>query len=443
MRSLRTTAGVMLIALALAPGAARAHGREPSLGLVAFDPTDPDHVVVRTTWGFITTHDHGETFTWQCAAGVPFDRTREDPSLAATRSGAMLASTFDGLFRSDPNQCAWSAPETAPQGAFVTDVVTDPTDLDVAYAIVSPGATPDAIHRSDDEGLTWSEIAQPHPDALTDRVRVAPSDAARLYTSGVIPRSDTAPRIGVVLRSDDRGATWRSFEIPLVDTERTIHLLGVDPTSPDRVFARVLRPVADTTPERLLLSEDGGETWVSVLEILEIVGFAIASDGVTAWAGSWDGGLHRSVDGGRTWSVLDAELRVRCLAWREAATAPGELWVCADGFTRGFALGLSEDRGDTIAPLWIYWDVVNDVGCDPTTPVGQLCPMYWPDLATDLQLDGAVAPDGGVPSEMDGGVAPVDRPGGCGCATAGAGAGPGAVLVPILALLAYARRRRS
>jgi len=34
--------------------------------------------------------------------------------------------------------------------------------------------------------------------------------------------------------------------------------------------------VTDETPERLLLSEDGGETWRSVLEILEIVGGAEA-----------------------------------------------------------------------------------------------------------------------------------------------------------------------
>lgn len=432
----------LALVLLLVPAVARAHGREPSLGAIAFDPTDPDHVVVRTTWGFITTRDHGETFTWQCANAVPFDRTREDPSIAFTASGVLLASTFDGIERSDATQCAWSAPPTAPSGAFVTDVIADPTDLTVAWAIESPGATPDAIHRSIDEGAIWSSVALPHPSALTDRLRVAPSDGMRVYTSGVIPRTDTEPRIGVVLRSDDRGETWRAIQIPLFDMERTVHLLGVDPTDADRVFARVVRPVADTTPERVLMSEDGGDTWTTVLEALEVVGFAISSDGTTAWAGSWDGGLSRSSDGGRTWSVLDAELRVRCLAWREAASPAGELWVCADGFTRGFALGLSGDGGETIAPLWVYWDVVNETGCDPSTQVGSLCPMFWPDLVTDLQLDAAIAPDGGISPGMDGSVGPAPG-GGCGCSAAGAPRAPSSLALLASALfLANARRRR-
>lgn len=439
-------AGLSLALLAPAPRA-HAHGREPSLGHIAFHPTDRDHIVVRATWGFITTRDGGETWTWQCADAVPFDRTREDPGLAFFPSGSLVASTFDGLFRSDPAQCAWGAVEGTPT-AFFTDVGIDPTTATSGWAISSPGATPDVVHRSDDEGLTWSEVAMPHPRALTDRIRVAPSDPMRIYTSGVVPRTKDVERIGMVLRSDDRGATFRALPIPLVGEERTIHVLGVDPTSADRVFARAVRRVTDEVPERLLLSEDGGETWVTVLDLLEIVGFAISEDGTTVWAGSWDGGLYRSTDGGLTFAALDPALRIRCLAQR-----PGELWICADDFVAGFALARSSDGGETIEPVWAFDDVVNDVGCPAETPLGTLCPMYWPDLAYDLQLDGAVPPDGSL---LDGGVVRTDADvdagsgegggGGCACSAApGTGGGSsslGALAVGVALLLSNARARR-
>lgn len=426
----------MLASLALAPSGALAHGRVPSLAQIAFHPSDPDHVVIAATWGFITTRDGGETWTWQCADAVFFDRSREDPSIAMFESDALLAGTYDGIRRSDEAQCGWATPATAPDQVFTTDVIRDPTDARVAWTIASSGTEPDVVLRSDDEGLTWVAVAEPHESALTDRIRVAPGDPTRIYTSGVIPRTDTEPRRGLVLRSEDRGETFRAIEVPLVDGELTVHVLGVDPTDADRVFARVTRSLADETPERLLLSEDGGETWRAVLEILEIVGLAIAEDGSEVWAGSWDGGLHRSSDGGLTWEALDPLLRVRCLAHR-----PGELWVCADDLSSSFALARSSDGGETLEPIWSFGELTPDVGCPASTDVGTRCPMFWPDMVFDLQLDAGVPLDGAMPADAGTGGG---EGGGGGCACR---AGPGASRAPawslaLLALAALFVRRR-
>lgn len=444
-RSPTNTLALVAVLSIVAPGSrALAHGREPALGHVELDPRDHAHVVVRATWGFVTTRDEGETWSWQCADAVPFDGTREDPGLAMFASGAMVAATFDGLYRSDARACSWGAVAGTPV-AYFTDVIRDPADPSIGWALASPGTVPDSVYRSDDEGVTWSVTTQPHASALTDRIRVAPSDPTRVYTSGVVPRTDTEARVGMVLRSDDRAMSFRALPIELVGEERTIHVLGIDPMDADRVFARAVRRVTDDVPERLLLSEDGGETWRTVLEMLEIVGFAISPDGATVWAGSWDGGFSRSVDRGRTFAPLDPALRVRCLAARA-----GELWVCADGFVSGFAIARSTDDGETLEPLWAFHDVVDDVGCPPETPVGRLCPMYWPDLTYDLQLDGAVPPDGAL---LDGGTSPMDAggdpPGGggtCSCRVAGsatrAGAPPAlAAIVSVLAALSNAARR--
>jgi photosystem II stability/assembly factor-like uncharacterized protein len=375
----------------------RAHGVPAAVGQIAFDPRDPAHVVVRATWGLLMTRDGGRSWTWQCAAAVPFDGMREEPTIAVVPSGAVLAATFEGLVRTDPSGCRWYAPATAPRDAYVTDLALDPSAEGVVWCIESPGTRPDAIYRSDDEGNSWSRIAAPHERALTDRIRIAPSRPARLYTSGVIPRTDTEPRRGVVLRSDDRGASWTLLPVALLEGERTVFLLGIDPTDADRLLVRAVRGPTDARPERILRSEDGGLTWASVLEIGSVGGFAMSEDGRTVWVGNRLGGLFRSRDGGRTFELLDPALRVRCLAYR-----PGELWVCADGFAHEFAIAVSRDAGDTLEPLWSFADVENDLGCPAETPVGTICPAYWADLLNDLMLDGGWGPDGGLPSDGGG-----------------------------------------
>jgi photosystem II stability/assembly factor-like uncharacterized protein len=435
-----------LVALATVPRVARAHGRETALGQIAFHPTDRDHIVIRTTWGFLTTRDGGTTWTWQCADAVFFDRASEDPSIALLPSRSLLAATFDGIARSDGLGCDWDVPSTAPADSFVTDVIRDPGDPRIAWAIQSPGARPDAVWRSDDEGASWAQVAEPDPAALTDRIRIAPGDPMRIYTSGVIPRTPTVPRRGVFLRSDDRGATWLVRDVELLEGELTIHVQVIDPADPDRVLARTVRRVTDELPERMILTEDGGTTWRTVHEMREIVGVAMSGDGSTVWVGGWDGGFSRSTDRGATFASLDAALRARCLAWRPGDTEAGELWVCTEGFARGSALSRSTDRGDTLEPIWRYTDIVDRSGCPATSDVGTMCPGLWPDVAYDLMLDGAVPPiDAGVfdAATSDGGV--VAGGGGCTCRVAGAsGAGrPTSLLLAGGALIAGGARSRA
>lgn len=393
----------LLIAMGMS-SRALAHGRESSLGLIVFHPTDPNHIVARGTWGFVTSRDGGETWTWQCADAVPFDRLREDPSIDFFSSGTLIAATFDGIFRSDPAECEWMLAAGTMRSSYVTDLSVDPSDPGVAWAISSPGSSPDAVYRSDDEGSSWTLVGMPHPNALTDRIRRAPSDPMRIYTSGVLPEMSGAPRVGMVLRSDDRGASFRALPIELLTGERTVHLLGIDPMNADRIFVRVTRRVTDVVPERLLMSEDGGTTWTTVLEMLEIVGFAMSEDGQNLWAGSWDGGLYRSTDRGLSFEALDPALRIRCLAHR-----PGELWLCLDGLVEDVAIARSSDGGETIEPIWAFDDVQNDVGCPSDTTVGELCPMFWSDLVADLQLSNL--PDAGMT---------MSRPKNCACEAVGA-----------------------
>lgn len=448
--------GALALALALAlPAHALAHGRQPSLGQVAFDPVDPSHLVIRGTWAFLTTHDTGATYTWTCARAIDYDRTIEDPRIAVLASGRVLAGTFGGLSRSDAMGCSYTLDDDAAiAGLLVIDVANDPFDPRSAWVATSPGDRPNTILHTADEGATFELRGTFAPGVLLERVVPAPSDAMRVYASGVALATTTEPRHAYVWASSDGGRTYAQTEIPLVDVtrtdygERNVHVDAVDPTDADVVFAHTVRRTTDMMDERLLRSDDGGLTFSMVVSMPEITGVAISEDGQHVWAGSWYGGFYRSDDGGVTFDTLDASLRVRCLSYR-----PGELWICTDDVTGPFALGLSTDLGTTIEPLWTFRDSVNDTGCPLCSQVGGICPSYWPDVEFDLGLptatdalpadpDASVScVDGALPDAgamMDGGVAPAPSPS-CGCRTT---VGSPSHALGALALVVVARGRR-
>ena len=121
---------VLAAALAI-PQSARAHGRQPSLGHVAFDPVDATHLVVRGTWAFLTTRNEASSFTWTCARAIGYDREIEDPRIVVLASGRVLASTFRGLARSDPTGCSY---------ALVTDPALNGLLVRMLHALLAPPA---------------------------------------------------------------------------------------------------------------------------------------------------------------------------------------------------------------------------------------------------------------------------------------------------------------
>jgi MYXO-CTERM domain-containing protein len=463
----------LLCAVPLVPAVARAHGRQPSLGQIAFDPSDPQHLVIRGTWAFLTSRDDGAHYTWTCALAVGYDRTIEDPRVAVLASGRVLAGTFDGLSRSDPSGCSYElVTDPAVAGLLVIDVVRDPAVPSSVWVATSPGDRPNTILFSTDEGATFETRGSFPMGTLIERVVVAPSDPSRVYVSGVTLRTTSDPRRGYVWRSTDGGRTFMATEIPLIDVDRTdygernVHVMAVDPTNPDVVFARTVRRTTDNMVERLLRSEDGGATFHEVAAMGEITGVVVSDDGTHVWAGSWYatdasmgvvGGLHRSDDRGQTFSALDPTLAVRCLAYRT-----GELWVCTDDVAGPFALGRSTDLGQTLTPLWTFSDATNDVGCGTCSQVGTLCPAYWPDVEFDLGLPTSTTdalppdPDASIPASCtDGGGeldaafdAGIDAASGpapranCGCSAASRTTPGWSWMLAALVLLARRRRPR-
>ncbi|MCA9604653.1 MAG: hypothetical protein KC619_03600 [Myxococcales bacterium] len=469
---MRTLVAGLLVVM-LAPATALAHGRPPFFGDVAFHPTDPGFIVVRATWGLAVTEDGGASWRWICAAATGADPTREDPPIVVTPDGSILVGTFAGLARSTSDHCAFDRPE-ALDDHFVIDIAQEASAPGTIWAISTSGAEPDELFRSDDQGRTFARVGAPVDDVLLERVLVAPSDPMRVYLSGAIPimtiaydggAPDGGPtmteRRGYLLRSTDRGETFERIEVPLVEEERNVHLLAIDPTDPDRLLVRMTRRTVDVRPERVLLTEDAGDSWTEVASGQQISGAVFSADGSRAWiTARVIDGLFRSDDGGRSFSQIQ-RMSMPCIGRRG-----DELFTCVDQLTDGFALGRSTDGGDTLEPILHFEDIYEMVACDECTQVGHGCPEWFVDIAYDMRLDAGVGAsvDGGIsgaprdagpiPSEcggMDASVPPpmdagVDAgpgeapPGDCGCGVDGRPTSGLGLLIGLLALGLVRRR---
>ncbi|MCC6641623.1 MAG: hypothetical protein IT386_10735, partial [Deltaproteobacteria bacterium] len=163
--------------------------------------------------------------------------------------------------------------------------------------------------------------------------------------------------------------------------------------------------------------------------------------------------------GGRTFTPQMLDLAIRCLVARE-----GELWVCADNYSDGFAIGLSTDGGETFEPRFVYEELAGQVACEADTRSAEVCPVVWRAIVDIFGLDAGPTPpiDGGGsdagssrdarPPAMDGArdasasdafVNPRAPDDGCDCSAAGSGRRGTTLLVLLLGLFLWRIRSRS
>jgi photosystem II stability/assembly factor-like uncharacterized protein len=248
---------------------------------VAFDPIDPQRILVGTGYGskFYESADAGATWN-PLDTGLHFDgdgvSTLTFGPIGEIHAG--LARGGNGRWVRSNGTSSWSVlPTSGVSGGHAMSVATHPSNAETLW-----GAGLFALHRSEDRGLSWEPLAEirllgirvdrTHPQRLyarrwteVDLVRsvdggrtwalsldvrgvigleISPSDSSILYAwTGGDP--------AVFYRSADAGSTWSNQG----ETPGDIPLQGiaVDPLNPNRIFAATL--------EGLHRSEDGGASW--------------------------------------------------------------------------------------------------------------------------------------------------------------------------------------
>lgn len=349
--------------------------------------------------------------------------TSERPSLISLPGGKLLVGTSSGLRTSSNQGCSWSGVEPF-ASTSVPELVRDPHAPERFYLAAYSGEEPDkgGVYVSEDSGQSWQRLLPADQRDYVRSIRIAPSDAKRIYASGQ-SWDEMGKYTHYLGRSNDAGKTWERTPFALAQDELELDLYAVHPKNADVLTARAGNREPTTTPERLLVSRDGGKTWNSPLGITLLSGLAFSADGSKAWAVGQDG-LYESTDELATFNKLGEAISMSYVAEHE-----GRLLVA--GYYKGFTMtdngvGMMRAEPDAYESFMQLSEVNATVACDVHSETTVTCAALWLDWQRELST-GQFGPDGGVP--MDAGNAggpPAAGSGGAGAAGSAAAMPPSA-----------------
>ena len=180
---------------------------------------------------------------------------------AVAREGVILAGTTNGVFRSDDSGEQWHVASDGLHTRHVRWMAFHPGLSDYEFV----GTEPAAIFVSHNGALSWREcpeVAQMRDEHGWMLPYSPEAGCVRGFTFHGT-RAYAAVEVGGALRSDDGGETWRLAEgsdgkpdlkgppAPLIYPD--VHSIAVHPSAPDLVFA--------PTGGGLYRTRDGSKTW--------------------------------------------------------------------------------------------------------------------------------------------------------------------------------------
>ena len=458
---LRLPLGATLLtfaALAAFPSPAHANGRFPESNAIFFAPNDPDVVLLRTTFGLISSRDRGKTWDWVCERGVGLAGV-EDPMYSVTPDGTLLASTFQGLSISHDKACNWGFAGGALDSLVFIDLASRPSTPGSVVAFSSQYAGQDdagiiffksTLFETTDQGATFKTLtANISTELLGETVDVTPSDPDRIYVSAVRDPGTTATAF--LLTSTDHGKTFVENPLPLVQPEHAAFIAAVDPLNADRLYVRTSNAVG--MPSRLLVSDDAGKTFRTIFTGLgQLLGFALSTDGKKVYVGGPQDGLNQASTTDFAFTQK-SKVEVQCLKLGDDG-----LWTCSSEKS-GFVVGLTKDEGATFESKLHFCDIRGPLTCPTGTSTNTECSLGgttstasppWPQqravLGCSASSSSGGIPEGGLDQDASNpAMLPTADPqtGGGGCSVRAPAPTPIAALVAaVAAAVAFVRRRR-
>jgi hypothetical protein len=384
---------VLFAALGFVAESARANGRYPAADLVVFDPSDPEHLLLRTTFGLLESSDGGARFSYVCEEALGLTEG-EDPMLAVAEGSVRVAATFNGLLTS-ADGCSYQRNEEL-SDVVVADLALDWGDPRRLLALVATqfpdGRFESRLVESLDSGASFSNVGDAlPPDVLPLSLDVSRTEPSRVYLSVRLGYEDGYS--SAVLRSRDGGRSFERVVLPGTENGRLAFIGGLHPTDPDRLYVRV-----NASPNTVLhTSGDGAESFVEMFAGTgKLLGFAVAPDGQSvAFGGPMDGTFVASADG----SMLErrSDVAPTCLAWNDEG-----LYACVDAAT-GASFGRMSHDAREFEALLRFAELEGPFACAEDTFVGAMCESAWTELSPRFTPSEAGA-GGAAPSAADGGA---------------------------------------
>jgi photosystem II stability/assembly factor-like uncharacterized protein len=207
-----------------------------------------------------------------------------------------------GLYKTTDGGVTWKQVLSISEHTGVSDVVFDPRNPDVLYAVayqrrrhvwtLIDGGPESAIYKSSDAGGTWRKLTAglPKEDMGRIGISVSPVDADVVYA--VV---EAAGKAGGFFRSTDAGGSWEKRGDYVSASPQYYQEIYADPRQVDRVYSM------DTW---MMVTDDGGRTFRKVGERYKHVdnhAFWFDPEDPDHFLAGCDGGLYETWDRAATW----------------------------------------------------------------------------------------------------------------------------------------------
>ncbi len=206
-------------------------------------------------------------------------------------------------------------------GGRIADIAIHPEDEGTWYVAVGSGG----VFKTENAGTTWKPIFEDYSSYSTGCITIDPNDHERIWlgTGENVGGRHAGYGDGIYL-SEDGGSSWKNMGLK---TSEHISKIIVHPSYSNIIWVAAQGPLWSEGGERgVYKSTDGGETWKRTLGDDKWMG---ATDMVIdprdpnrIYAATWErhrtvaaymgggpgSGIHRSTDGGETWTKLTSGL---------------------------------------------------------------------------------------------------------------------------------------
>jgi photosystem II stability/assembly factor-like uncharacterized protein len=336
------------------------------------------------------------------------------PLLTAAATPPAPARGGDGAKKEAPKGLhsaeTWSGLELRPIGPALTsgrivDISVDPRDARRWFLAVASGG----VWKTTNAGTTWTPIFDKEGSYSIGTVLVDPHDSNVIWVGSGENNSQRSVGYGDgVYRSDDGG---KSFKNVGLKASEHIGRIVVHPKDPKVVYVAAQGPLWSPGGDRgLYKSTDRGATWKQVLAIGENTGVSEVvldpRDPETLYAvayqrrrhvwtlidGGPESGIHKSTDGGQSWTKLATGLPKEDLGRIGIAVSPVDpdvVYAIVESIGKAGGFYRSVDRGAT-------WEKRSDYVSGS--------PQYYQELFADLRdRDRVYSMDVWLQESVDGG----------------------------------------